>query len=204
MRGRDEMREIAKGKEIITDLYYNHRGIAYRIVKDVLGDQIDPSEEDDLVQEGFYRMLKCLGNLVDRSKKEYFHYMCATVLHVALDEGRRRSGQKEISFTEILEREELAKLPLYGVHLEDRVVSEEEQREANAILYQALDCLKQQDHDLIVGYYFYEISDRKMGEWLGLKESFVRIYRRRAIKRLSKRYKEVLEQEQRRRREKRR
>ncbi|MBP3700980.1 MAG: sigma-70 family RNA polymerase sigma factor [Lachnospiraceae bacterium] len=192
MRGRDE---IVEGREIITDLYNNHRGMAYRIVKDVLGQQISPEEEDDLVQEGFYQMLKHLENLLGRNKKEYFRYMCSTMLHLAINEGRRRSGCQWVSFTDVLESGELMGLPIYWVDLEDRIISEAERSEVNGILYQALAELNQQEYDLIVGYYFFEISDQKMGDWLGLKTAFVRIYRKRALKKLAKKYKEIVERQ---------
>ena len=111
MRGRDEIQEIREGVEIITDLYNNHRGMAYRIVKDVLGDQVSLEAQDDLVQEGFLQMLNHVENLLGRSQKEYMRYMQVTMFHTAINEGRRITGRPSISFTEILEREEWKEMP---------------------------------------------------------------------------------------------
>ncbi len=199
MRGRDGTHEIQQGIEFITDLYNNYRGAAYQIIKDVLGDQIGLDAQDDLVQEGFCRMLGRLDTLLGRSRKAYYHYMRTTMLHLALDEGRRLSGKPCISFQDILESEELALFPLYGVYPDEHVISEADRAEANGLLYQAMEHLNQQEYDLIVGYYFFEIKDPKMAEWLGLKEAVVRVYRGRALKKLAKHYKHALEQERRKR-----
>lgn len=195
MKSRDEIQQANEFRENITDLYYNHRGMAYSIIKKVLGSQVSLEEQDDLVQEGFCRMLKCAESMIGRTKKECFNYMCSTMLHLALDEGRKRSNQKLISFTELLESEELAELNVYGVSPEDQYISDEEWREVTDLIHQSLAGLSQQDYELILGHFFYDLSDKTVGKRLGMKEAFVRVYRNRALKKVAKQYRAAVDRE---------
>ena len=57
--------------------------------------------------------------------------------------------------------------------------------------------MKPKAFDLIVGFYYFDLEDKVMGEYLGLPHAFVRVYRKRALKRLSKEFVAVLEQDRR-------
>lgn len=194
MKGRDETYEVEEGKEFITDLYNNHRGMAYGIVHRVLGQQIGPEAKDDLVQEGFMQMLSHMDRLLGCGKEEYIRYLRVTMFHLAISEGRRLSRNTIVGGSDVLE-DELQQMSGPISTMKRPVFELVEERQSSFVLYRALERLSRQDHDLIVGFYYYDLEDKVVGEYLRLPHAFVRVYRKRALKRLSKEFVAILEQD---------
>ena len=194
MSGQDETQTLKEGIEIITDLYNNHQGMAYEIVHKVLGQQISLEDKEDLVQEGFMQMISHLDTLLGSSKRGYYRYLRAIMFHVAISEGRRLSRKTMVGGSDVLE-EELEKLSWPVSSSQMQIFTQVEKRQSSFVLYRALACLKQQDFDLIAGFYYFDLEDKVVGKYMGIPYGFVRVYRKRALKRLSKAFVAILEQD---------
>ena len=200
MRNRDEILREQEAKEIVGELYRKYHGTADGIIESILGLQIDKADREDLIQEGFIKILNHAEGLVGRSEGEQFSYMCSSIRHLAIDTGRKLSRQKQVSITEILDCELLAAMNIYGVSPEDQYVTEEEWSEMSELLRNALKKLTHRDYTLIMERYVNELTDREISRKLGIKEAFVRVYAERACKRAAHHYKEEVDKERARRR----
>jgi len=198
MKNRDEILRDEEAKELIGELYRKYRGTAAGIIHNLLGLQINKEDKEDLVQEGFLRLLYRAEDLVGRSEGEQYSFLCNCMRFVSIDAGRKISRRKEVSFSEVMDFDLLAALNVYGFSPEEKYVTEEEWEEHSQVLRVALSKLTEQDYRLLTERYYNELNDCEIGRRLKIKESFVRVYMDRARKRAAAHYREEIEKEKKR------
>jgi len=82
--------------QVILDLYEKGHGLAYYAIERILGNQLTRDEIEDLVQEGFLRLLIHAEHLHRIDEDRQMSYLTSTMRNVAIDEGRRRSQKKKM------------------------------------------------------------------------------------------------------------
>ena len=91
---RDDVLDDEEAKRIITELYEKGHGMAAYAIGQVLGNQLSGDEREDLIQEGFLRMVIHVESLRDKTLGQRLSYMYSAMRSVAIDEGRRRTKNK--------------------------------------------------------------------------------------------------------------
>jgi RNA polymerase sigma factor (sigma-70 family) len=176
-------------KEMIGELYVRGHGLADQVIEQILGNQISKEEREDLIQEGFVRLIIHVEELKKRSMGGRLSYMRSTMRNLAIDEGRKRTKQKLQGFLDMLDSEECLDLWSKELTPEEQFFRKNDHEDRNQRLEEALSQLAPRDIALLVEKYGKEKSDKEIGEKLGIRPGNVRTYVGRARKKLKKIYK---------------
>lgn len=192
MPRREEILEDDEARRIIEELYDKGHGLADYVIEQILGTQLTREEREDLIQDGFLRMIIHVEKLRNKSEGERISYMYSTMRNVAIDEGRRLTRMKLLGY-----REERTDVEIVSPNLtpEERYMMEQDVRDKRRRLRIALERLTEQERALLVEKYHNGLSDREIGAKLGIKPRNVRVYMARARRKASIYYGEVLNEE---------
>lgn len=94
MISEDGMLSNDQAKQIIMDLYRKGHGRAFYTIERILGNQLTKDEIEDLVQEGFVRLLIHVDRLRRIDTELQMRYLTSTMRNVAIDEGRRLNQKR--------------------------------------------------------------------------------------------------------------
>ena len=192
--GRDEALDDEEAKRIIEELYEVGHGLADYAVSQVLGRQVSRDEREDLIQEGFLRMVLHVEWLKEKTLGQRVSYMFTAMRNVAIDEGRRRSRNK-ILYSIDSDTYKYIEFPSDEPTPEELFMREAQMEEDKRHLDEVLARLDQRDLMLLIDKYRNGLSDQEIGLRLGIKASNVRVYLSRARRRAALHYKEVLDEE---------
>lgn len=189
---RDAVLDDDEAKRIITELYEKGHGMAAYAISQVLGNQLNQDEREDLIQEGFLRMVIYVERLKNKTMGQRLSYMYSAMRSVAIDEGRRRTKNKIFCS---MDSDDYTQLPSSELTPEERYMRaaqiEEDRRRLNAVLAK----LEPRDLALLIEKYKNGLSDKEIGLKLGIKTGNVRVYMSRARRKAALYYEEVLNEE---------
>ena len=193
MSRREEILTDAEANQIITELYDKGHGLAAYAIEQILGMQLTKEELEDLVQDGFLRMVIHVEALRDKSFAERLSYMYSTMRNVAIDEGRRRSKGRLLGS---LDSVECLEIPSADLTPEEYFMMAADAAEKKRRLQAILKRLDQRDRDLLIEKYKNGLSDGEIGRKLGIKARNVRVYLARARRKAAIYYGEEVNGEQ--------
>ncbi len=133
----------------------------------------DRNAAEDLVQEAFIRLHRSADRIRDPDKAA--PYLRSIVLNLARDHNRR--GMMSLRHRHAMAAEGERSL------LEDVVVASEEQRQ----VVEALRELAPRQRDCLVLRFFFELTEREIGETLGISPNSVKTHCRRGLASLGER-----------------
>ncbi len=195
--GEDDMRyerKVLDDKEaddIITELYNKGHNMADRIIEEILGPQICREDREDLLQEGFLRMVKHVEDLKERTLAGRLSYMSSAMRNLAIDEGRRLTKCRLLGFCDSIDSEDCQELSSDILTPEEYFLQKETREENNVRLEKAFAQLDTRDQALLREKYGNERNDREIGKLLGIRTENVRTYLHRARKKLAAFYEEA-------------
>lgn len=190
-----EMLGETEANQIITELYDKGHGLATLVIEQVLTTQVNKDEREDLIQEGFLRLIIHVEKLRDKCLEERLSYMVAAMRCVAVDEGRRRSKCK--IFKSLDDNDDYLEIPSGELTPEERYMMEQDIAEEKRHLMAAMKRLSDREVSLLVEKYKNGRSDAEIGRLLGIKTTNVRVYLARARKKVAIFYGEEANEEQR-------
>ncbi len=174
-----------EANELLTMLYKRGHNLADYIVEQILGEQIGRDEREDLVQDGFLRLIRNVEKLKLLCLEEQLSYMCKAMQSVAFDQARKLSQKRapgpagERTFSG---------QPVGGLSPEEQYIKKEWKNGIVRCLNRALSRLTKKDRELLTLKYRDQYNDREIGERMGIKRVYVRVYMARARKRLAALY----------------
>ncbi len=171
-----------EANELLTMLYKKGHNLADYIVEQILGEQIGRDEREDLVQDGFLRLIRNVEKLKLLCLEEQLSYMCKAMQSVAFDQARKLS-QKRIQGPP--NERTFPGQAAGGLSPEEQYIKKERDSDVVRCLNRALLRLTVRDRALLTLKYRDQHSDREIGEQLGIKRVYVRVYMARARKRLA-------------------
>lgn len=186
----------AEAQEIIAELYDIGHNLADFTIAQVLGNQLSREEREDLVQEGFLRLVSHVDALKKRTLGERMSYLQSTMRNLAIDEGRKRTQRRMLGYLDILDSEECMEFVSHSPTPEEQWLLDEEIRARSRRLQAALERLEERDLALLTEKYGNQLSDKAIGEKLGIKSRNVASYLSRARKRVAGYYAEEIQKEQ--------
>ena len=166
-----------EAKRIILTLYDTSHGVAGRVIGKILGSQLTREEKEDLIQEGFLRLVTHVEQLKDRTPKEQVAYMAKIMRTVAIDEARRRIQTRMV---ESLETIQFPEPEATNLTPEEYCLMREDTEEKVTNMRAALDRLSERDRTLLIEKYQNGRSDAEIGSMLDIKPRNVRVYLSRA------------------------
>ena len=172
---------------ILTELYDKGHNLADWMVERVLKDQIGRDEREDVIHDGFERLIHNVENLKGVSLGEQLSYMSKAMESAALDRARKLSQKKAPDTADDMVWEVL---PSKDPTPEEQYIKKEKERLRSQCLRAAMSRMGERDAALLTERYRYGRSDREISERLGLNIENVRVPLSRARKRLAKLYKE--------------
>lgn len=190
-----DVREILadeEAKRIILTLYETGHEVARRVIGRILGTQLSADEKEDLIQEGFLRLVLHVERLKGRTHKEQIAYMAKIMRTVAIDEARRRIQARRLVSLEEIDYTELESVELTP---EELLMFREDKEEKLASIRAALDRLPERDRRLLIEKYQNGRSDAEIGNMLDIKPRNVRIYLARARHKISIYYGEEVDEQ---------
>jgi RNA polymerase sigma-70 factor (ECF subfamily) len=194
MLRREEILLDEEAQEIITELYETGHGLADFAIEQILGTQLSKMEREDLVQDGFVRMITHVESLRKKSIKEQLSYMYSVMRNVAIDEGRKRSKRKLLMY---LDSDDCLELPSTDLTPEELCMMQTDIADKKRRLYAALERLDERDRALLIEKYKNGLSDSEIGLKLGIKARNVRVYLARARRKAAIYYGEQVDEEKR-------
>jgi len=153
--------------------------LADRVIEQVLGDQMNRDDREDLIQDGFIRLLEHPDKLTDCTRGQLISYMCKTMQNCALDEGRRMSRERALFCDEDIQSIEQEAGELTP---EERYLEYEYGRERLRILERVKAQLNERERRLLIEKYENGLSDERIGALLDIPAAHVRVYVGRARK----------------------
>ena len=189
---RDDVLDDEEAKRIITELYEKGHGMAAYAIGQVLGNQLSGDEREDLIQEGFLRMVIHVESLRDKTLGQRLSYMYSAMRSVAIDEGRRRTKNKILHS---IDSDDYTELPSDELTPEERFMRAAQIEEDRRRLHAVLAKLEARDLSLLIEKYKNGLSDKEIGLKLGIKTGNVRVYMARARRKAAQYYEEVLDEE---------
>ena len=177
-----EILDDDQAQEIIEELYQKGHNLADHVIEQILGNQVDRAGREDLIQEGFLRMIVHVEALKDRSLGERLSYMCTAMRNIAIDEGRRLTRQRLLGVEELSEIQEYARVSSAELTPEEQYLRKEEAQAQNGRLRAALSRLAPREQALLEEKYVHGLSDRELGRLFGIKSRCVSVYVARARK----------------------
>lgn len=182
-----------EAKELVVMLYKRGHNLADYLVEQILKEQIGRDEREDIIHNGFVRLIRNVETLKTLCLEEQINYMCKAVRSAAYDEARKISQKKKLS---TVNEKEISESCGAGPTPEDTYIKKEKAIRTSHDLQQALLRLTPRDCELLVEKYRDRRSDREIGERLGIKTEYVRVYIARARKRLAEFYTEEAAREE--------
>ena len=149
-----------EAREIIEELYRKGHNLADHVIEQILGNQVDRAGREDLIQEGFLRMIIHVEALKDRSLGERLSYMRITMRNIAIDEGRRLTRQRLLGVQELSESLEYRKVLSAELTPEEYCLLKEDVQAKNGRLRAALSRLAPREQALLEEKYVHGLSDR--------------------------------------------
>lgn len=142
----------------------------------------NPIEAEDLVQEALYRFLISYDKLNDNKQLNYKAWLCTVIRNHFFDTKRREKKKRNIDqyLTSISVEQS-------NETLLDNFIN----KSNNAILYKKILDLNYPYKDVLIFYYFFDMSIQTIATILNLKENNVKVILYRSKKKL----KEVLQDE---------
>lgn len=166
-----------EAKQIILTLYDTGHGVASRVIGSILGSQISQEEKEDLIQEGFLKLVTHVEQLKGRTPKERTAYMARVMRTVAIDEARRRIQTRMVESLETTNYPEPESTDLTP---EEFYLMREAVEEKVTRMRAALERLPERDRVLLIEKYQNGRSDAEIGSILNIKPRNVRVYLSRA------------------------
>ena len=175
----DEDKIVAdeEAKRIIMTLYDKGYGLAVYMIERILGTQLARETKEDLVQEGFLKLVSYVERLRGRPFGEQLAYMAKIMHTVALDEVRR---QTQIKLLYSLDDEDSPEPESLDLTPEELCMMQESVAEKRANIRAAMERLPERDRRLLIEKYQNGRSDVEIGAMLGIKTRNVRVYMARA------------------------
>lgn len=175
----DEDKIVAdeEAKRIIMTLYDKGYGLAVYMIERILGTQLAREIKDDLVQEGFLRLVSHVDRLRGRTFREQLAYMAKIMHTVVLDEVRRQTQMKLLYSLDDENSPDPQSLDLTP---EELCMMQESVAEKRANIRAALERMPERDRRLLIEKYQNGRSDVEIGAILGIKPRNVRVYMARA------------------------
>ncbi|MBP3702024.1 MAG: sigma-70 family RNA polymerase sigma factor [Lachnospiraceae bacterium] len=177
MLNTEEILTDEEAKRIIMALYDRGYGLAVYMIERILGTKLALEVRDDLVQEGFLKMVIHVEQLHQRSPQEQLAYLARTMRTVALEEARRRTQRRLLDSLDDLNCPEPESSDLTP---EEFCMMQEDISEKRANMRAALERLPERDRRLLVEKYQNGRSDAEIGMMLDIKTRNVRVYLARA------------------------
>ena len=177
-----EILEDEQAKEIIEELYHKGHNMADRVIEQVLGGQLGREEREDLIQEGFLRMIVHVEALKDRSLGERLSYMCSAMRNIAIDEGRRLTKIRRLGCIELSDSPEYMQALSQELTPEEQYLAKEETMAKCGRLRAALARLSLKEQAVLTAKYILGMNDREIGQELGIGSRSVSVYLTRARK----------------------
>ena len=166
-----------EAKRIIMTLYDKGYGVAVYMIERILGTQLARELKDDLVQEGFLKLLHHVDRLQGRTFQEQLAYMAKIMHTVALNEVRR---QTQLRLLHSLDEEDSPEPESLDLTPEEYCMMQEDVEEKRANIRAALARMSERDRRLLIEKYQNGRSDVEIGAMLGIKTRNVRVYMSRA------------------------
>lgn len=176
-----------EASRILTELYDKGHNLADWMVERILKNQIGRDEREDVIHDGFERLIHNVENLKGASLGERFSYMNRAMESAALDRARKLSQRKAPESADDMIWEVL---PSKELTPEEQYIKKERERLRSQCLRAAMSRMGERDAALLTERYRYGRSDKEISERLGLSMENVRVPLSRARKRLAKLYKE--------------
>ena len=190
------IREIAEddeAKRIIMTLYDEGYGIAVSVIDEILGTQITREEREDLIHDGFLKLVIRVEKLRKRTRQEQLAYMAKTMRTVALDEARRRIKQRLLDSLDVIRFPEPESTDLTP---EEYCMMKEDTEEKVTRIRAALGRMTERERRLLIEKYQNGRADVEIGIMLGIKTRNVRVYLARARRKLAIYYGEEIDGKQ--------
>lgn len=189
----------AEAKRVIAELYDKGHGLADYAIEQVLGKQLSKGEREDLIQEGFLRLIIRAETLCKKEEDKQLSYMYSVMRNVAIDEGRRRSKKKLLL---CLNDNDWLEIPSTDLTPEERCMMEADIAEKRRRLTEVLERLEPRVRALLLEKYKNGLSDSEIGQKLGIKARNVRVYLARARRKAAMYYGDEVNEEKRNRKSK--
>ena len=184
----------AEAKRVIAELYDKGHGLADYAIEQVLGKQLSKCEREDLIQEGFVRLIIRAETLCKKDEDKQLSYMYSVMRNVAIDEGRKRSKKKLLL---CLNDNDWLEIPSTDLTPEERCMMEADIADKRRRLTAALERLEPRDRALLLEKYKNGLSDSEIGQKLGIKARNVRVYLARARRKAAMYYGDEVNEEKR-------
>lgn len=176
-----------EARELLTLLYKKGHNLADYIIEQILGEQIGRDEREDLIHDGFVRLIRHARTLKNMGMEERMSYLHKAMRSVALDYARKLSQKKTQG---VADENDIFGGRTGGLTPEELYLKKERAQDVSGYLYEALSRLTPRDCELLVEKYRDKRSDREIGARLGIRTEQVRVYIARARKRLAAFYRE--------------
>lgn len=111
-------------EQIITELYEQGHNLADMLIEQILGTQLSRDEREDLIQEGFLRLITHVEDLSERSLSGRLSYMSSTMRNLAIDEGRRRTKQRLMGLLDMIDDESCREISSNELSPEEHFLNE--------------------------------------------------------------------------------
>lgn len=177
MLDEDNILTDEEAKRIIMTLYNKGYGLAVYMIERILGTQLARETRDDLIQEGFLRLIDHVEQLRESSFQSQLAYMAKIMHTVALNEVRR---QIQMKLLYSLDEEDSPEPESLDLTPEELCMMQEDIKEKRANVRAALERLPERDRRLLIEKYQNGRSDVEIGSMLGIKTRNVRVYLARA------------------------
>lgn len=190
MKHRKRIMSDAEAKRIITELYEQGYQLAAHTIQGVFGISLTREERDDLIHDGFLRLIPHVEKLADKSMNQRLGYMVAVMRSVAVEEGRRRS--KSVILQSVGNDDFWEKIAFPEPSPEDQYLMTLEKEERESYRQAVLEQLNEREQELLIAKFQEGLSDADIGSRLKIKPRNVRVYISRARHKAVKIYGEIV------------
>lgn len=181
-----------EARAIITELYEEGHRIADQVIEQIMGNQMSREEREDMIQDGFLRLIIHAESLKEKNMQQRMSYMKSTMRNIAIDEGRRITKNRMSGLGNAMDNVDSVDVYSDEPTPEEHYLINEETRARRRYLNAAMLRLDPRDRSLLAEKYGNCLSDREIGEKLGIRERNITTYLSRARRRLRVFYEEEL------------
>lgn len=165
-------------RRIVGQWYKKYYGFLYRKAYSIVK-KSDLAE--DMVNEAFIKIIKNFKTIVKLNANKRTAYFAGTIKSVALDYIRKKQteiGTLDEDFETVME---------YNVVQDNKIKTPEQlfiTKENLEVVTKAMEKLNEKEAMLIIEKYYFEKTDKEIGELLGIKHKHVHVYVKRVCKKL--------------------
>lgn len=168
-------------RKIVSDWYMEYKNILAKIAYDYVGDY---HVVQDLLNDAFVKIIRYMDKIMELNCSEQAAYFVSIIRSVSIDYLRKSKKESEHvnQYTSYENYGENQSIPLDKA----MVIDDFQRFDIMLDLRKQLDKLSQRDVDLLMGKYVVGLTEKELGDTLGIKEQNVHVYVTRARNRLIK------------------